>query len=219
MSHRVAAHVRHHIRFYASLLVGIAIWRFAGDAFPRPLHISIAADGAYALYLVLMFTNMVPLMPEHLRRRANYEDEGIGIILVITLAAIVVSVGNIFVILNASMPPSTLHIVLALIGVVLGWLTLHVVMAAHYIQIYYHDALPGDGHKDTGGLDFPGTKEPTYWEFIYHSFVIGMTAQTSDTQVTSSRMRRITLGHGMLSFFYNTVLIALAVNIVVGLSK
>ncbi|MEN6542287.1 DUF1345 domain-containing protein [Parvibaculum sp.] len=219
MSHRVVAHIRHHIRFYVSLLVGIAIWRFAGDALPRPLHVSIAADGAYALYLVLMFTNMVPLMPDLLRRRASYEDEGIGIIVVITVAAIVVSVGNIFVILNASEPPSTLHIVLALIGVLLGWLTLHVVMAAHYIQVYYHDALPGEGHKDTGGLDFPGTTEPTYWEFIYHSFVVGMTAQTSDTQVTSSRMRRITLGHGMLAFFYNTVLIALAVNIVVGLSK
>lgn len=219
MQNRVIAHIGHHIRFYISLLVGVAIWRLAGAAFPRPLHISIAADGAYALYLLLMFINMIPLMPEHLRRRANYEDEGIGIIMVITVAAIVLSVGNIFVILNAATPPSALHIVLALIGVLLGWLTLHVVMAAHYIQIYYHDALPGEGHKDTGGLDFPGTAEPTYWEFIYHSFVVGMTAQTSDTQVTSTRMRRMTLGHGMLSFFYNTVLIALAVNIVVGLSK
>lgn len=219
MPNRVIAHIRHHVRFYVSLLVGIAIWRFAGDTFPRPLHISIAADGAYSLYLLLMFTNMIPLMPEHLRRRANYEDEGIGIITVITVAAIVLSVGNIFVILNAGTPPAGLHIILALIGVLLGWLTLHVVMAAHYIHVFYTEVRGGETRRDTGGLDFPGTKEPTYWEFIYHSFVIGMTAQTSDTQVTSTRMRRITLGHSMLSFFYNTVLIALAVNIVVGLSK
>jgi len=219
MSNPVAAHLRHHARFYIAALAGTCIWGLAATYFPAPLRFSIAGDSAYAIYLVLMFVNMIPLKPEHLRKRSDYEDEGIVIIFVITLVAVALSVGNIFVILNSGNALPLLQLALALGGVLLGWLTLHVVMAAHYIHVFYTDARSGKIRTDVGGLEFPGTKEPAYWDFLYYSFVIGMTAQTSDTDVTSTRMRRLSLGHGMVSFFYNTVLIALAVNIVVNLAK
>ncbi len=215
----IAAHLRHHARFYVALLAGVVVWFATTGLFAIPLRLSIAGDSAYALYLAIMFTNMVPLKPDHLRKRSEYEDEGILLIFLITLAAVVLSLGDIFVILNAGERPSMPYLVLALGGVPLGWLTLHMVMAAHYSHIFYRGVVNGKIRTDTGGLDFPGTKEPTYWEFLYYSFVIGMTAQTSDTEVTSTRMRRLTLGHGVVSFFYNTVLLALAVNVVVSLVK
>jgi uncharacterized membrane protein len=69
-----------------------------------------------------------------------------------------------------------------------------------------------------GGLDFPGEKgEPDYWDFLYFSFVIGMTFQTSDTAISSRALRRQTLGHSILAFFFNTVILALSINIMAGL--
>ena len=74
-------------------------------------------------------------------------------------------------------------------------------------------ALRGASGHDAGGLDFPGTEEPDALDFLYYSLVVGMTAQVSDVQVRTSAMRRFTLAHGVVSFFFNTVLIALAVNV------
>jgi uncharacterized membrane protein len=62
-------------------------------------------------------------------------------------------------------------------------------------------------------LLFPETKEPGAWDFLYFSFVVGMTAQVSDVQVVSTAIRRVTLAHGILSFFINTIIFALAVNV------
>jgi uncharacterized membrane protein len=66
---------------------------------------------------------------------------------------------------------------------------------------------------------FPGGAEPGPWDFLYYAFVVGMTAQVSDVQVFDTKMRRATLGHGVVSFFFNTVLIAMAVNAVVALAS
>ena len=71
------------------------------------------------------------------------------------------------------------------------------------------------GRKIAAGLDFPGGEEPNGAAFAYFAYVVGMTAQTSDTAVTSNAMRRLVLFHGILAFFFNTVILAVAVNIVV----
>ena len=126
-----------------------------------------------------------------------------------------------------------LRAILAFAAVPLGWTTLQTVMALHYAGIFYRAAdrldrgegieqdspdAPlgsgdGTGPRDRGGLDFSGDwPEPGPWEFLYYSFTMGMTAQTSDTAVTSTEMRRVTLVHAILSYFYNAVIVALAVN-------
>ncbi|MBV9521722.1 MAG: DUF1345 domain-containing protein, partial [Alphaproteobacteria bacterium] len=68
-----------------------------------------------------------------------------------------------------------------------------------------------------GGLAFPGEARPDYWDFLYFAFVVGMTCQVSDVQVTSRAMRRLTLIHGIVAFFFNTVILALTINIAAGL--
>ena len=93
---------------------------------------------------------------------------------------------------------------------------LHVIAAFHYAEVYYAPnnlALPKRGK--VWSLSFPNTEEPGVWDFLYFSFVIGMTAQVSDVQVASTQMRKLTLSHGVVSFLFNTVLITLAVNIAV----
>ncbi|HEX2113690.1 MAG TPA: DUF1345 domain-containing protein, partial [Alphaproteobacteria bacterium] len=72
---------------------------------------------------------------------------------------------------------------------------------------------------DRAELAFPGTSEPTAWDFLYYSFVVGMTAQVSDVQILSTEMRRLTMAHGVVAFFYNTVLLALAVNLIVNQAR
>jgi uncharacterized membrane protein len=100
------------------------------------------------------------------------------------------------------------------VSVPLGWLTLHTVIAFHYAHLYYAAGPPkGGARTDARGLGFPGAEEPTLWDFLYHSFVVGMTSQVSDVQVQSAEMRRLVLIHGVTSFFMNTVLLALAVNV------
>jgi uncharacterized membrane protein len=113
--------------------------------------------------------------------------------------------------------PAALGARLALAGltVVTSWMLTHVMFALHYAHHYYGDG-PAPGDDDRGGLAFPGEEQPDYWDFLYFSFVVGMTCQVSDVQVTSPAMRRITLLHGVLSFFFNTVILALSVNLLAG---
>ncbi|QNT68618.1 DUF1345 domain-containing protein [Defluviicoccus vanus] len=152
-----------------------------------------------------------------MRRRACYEDEGIVLIAIITLAAITLSIGSIFTLFSQAKHPDALALALAIASVPLGWLTLHTLAAFHYAHLYYTSGGPkGEDPKDAGGLAFPSTDEPIGWDFLYYSFVVGMTAQVSDVQVLTTPMRRLTLAHGVVSFFYNTVILALAVSLVAG---
>jgi len=179
------------------------------------VRLVIAGDGFFAFYLVSMATFAPRGTPAFLRRRSSYADEGIHLIALITLAAISLSIGAIFHVLNAGpVPPGRLELVVAMASVPLGWLTLHTVAGFHYAHLYYYASAEEDGgaRRDMGGLAFPGDEEPTLWDFLYYSFVVGMTSQVSDVQVVGSAMRWITLVHGVTSFFVNTVLVALAVN-------
>jgi uncharacterized membrane protein len=213
-----SGHLRHHWRFYASLALGFLLWLAVARLAPA-LRLVAAGDGffiAYLLFAAWMIARRSS--PEHLRRRASSEDEGITVIVLITAIAIVVSFYSIFAILDET-APGVLHLALAIVGVPLGWLTLHTVMAYHYAHLYYTGAkVKGGGRRDVGGLVFPGDEAPSAADFLYYSFVVGMTAQVSDVQVAAPGMRRVTLVHGVASFFFNTVILALAVNIAAGLT-
>jgi uncharacterized membrane protein len=206
------SHWLHHSRFYLSALLGVTVWG-ATLTFDERLRLVLAGDVFYATYLIMMTVLAHDLWPAELRKRAAIEDEGMLLIVVLTVAAIAFSLLSLFGLVSEGKSDPPL-LGLAIASVPLGWFTLHALFAFRYAHIYYGKAkakLPGD----MGGLDFPGTKEPSGWDFIYHSFVVGMTAQVSDVNATSTAMRKLIWAHSVLSFFYNTVLIALAVNIAV----
>jgi uncharacterized membrane protein len=91
-------------------------------------------------------------------------------------------------------------------------------MAFHYADLFYFDD-PETPEQEGHDLDFPGCEEPNAWDFLYFSFVIGMTCQVSDVQVKTSAMRQTVLAHGVVSFLFNTVFIAMAVNAGVSLAS
>jgi uncharacterized membrane protein len=104
--------------------------------------------------------------------------------------------------------------VLAETTILLSWIFAHTVFAVHYAHDYYTDL---DRKRDPG-LSFPGDDDtPDYWDFMYFSFVVGMTCQVSDVQVTRDHWRRLVLAHGVISFLYNTIVLALSINLTAGL--
>lgn len=216
----MSRHFHRHLPFYAAVLLGVAAW-FCLDAVDwvdAPARLALAGDVFFATYLASAFFRMRGSSPDAFRRNAQDEDEGIPVIILITLGAVVLSLDAIFGMVNASDQSPVAVLLLSLLGVPLGWTTLHTVMAFHYAHRYYAPCADGSG-KDTGGLEFPGDKEPSAWDFMYYSFVIGMTAQVSDVEISDPALRRMTLMHSVPSFFFNTVILALAVNVAVAQAK
>jgi uncharacterized membrane protein len=213
---KLIANIARHGRFYAALLCGVVTVLAAHQmGFAAPM----LAGGVvfYAVFLLLIGVFVARLRPADLKRRAKSEDEGIVIVLVITLATVGFFADAVFTALNKKHGMEIAPLVLAGIGALMGWFVLHTVMAFHYADIHYFDdpGIAGD-EKD---LDFPGGGQPGPWDFLYYSFVVGMTCQVSDVQVRTTVMRRATLMHGVVSFFFNTVFIAMAVNAGVALAS
>lgn len=100
---------------------------------------------------------------------------------------------------------------LGLLAVVAAWGLTHTMYTLRYAHLYYRD-----GIEREGGLAFPGGGHPAYLDFAYYAFTVGMCFQVSDVTVTSPRLRRETLLHAMLSFAYNTVILAVAINFAIG---
>lgn len=114
--------------------------------------------------------------------------------------------------------PKTVYVPVAVLSMLFSWVIVHTTFCFHYAHIYYSDDTE-DAHKHAGGLDFPEERKPDFLDFAYFAFVIGMTFQVSDVQITSRRLRRLALIHGLLSFGLNTFVVALVVNLIAGLKN
>jgi len=198
-----------HGRFYIALACGIAT-ALAARALGFDAPLLAGGDVFYLVFLGLCLVMIAGQKASDLKKRAKSEDEGIAIVLLITLATMAFFCDAVFTALNRKHGIEIAPLVLAGIGAPLGWLVLHTVMAFHYADVHYFD--DPECAADDKDLDFPGRGDPGPWDFLYYSFVVGMTAQVSDVQVRTTVMRRLTLLHGVVSFFFNTVFIAMAVN-------
>jgi uncharacterized membrane protein len=207
----IVFHLKHHARFYASALIGVAFF-FSMPGLSRPVRLIAAGDIVFTAYLMAMAVVVAQITPKELSRKAAEEDEGIYLVVAIALVIIGFCCVAIISVLNARHGPAGVTLALALAGAPLGWLMLHTIAAFHYARLYY---APGAEPP----LRFPGTEEPGVWDFLYYSFVVGMTAQVSDVQILSTELRRATLGHSLVSFFFNTAIIAMAVNALVAFAS
>jgi len=198
-----------HFRLFISIAVGAAIalallglpWRIA-------TRLLVGWDAAVALYLVLTYRVMADASVARIRERAAIVDEGATALLILTPAAALASL--VAVVIELGHAPSLTQITLAIRTIVLSWAFMHSIFALHYAHEFY-----GEGRDDSiGGLIFPGKDDPDYWDFLYYSLVVAMTAQVSDVQITSKTIRRLTTLHGAISFFFNATVLALTVNIV-----
>jgi uncharacterized membrane protein len=163
-----------------------------------------------ALYLTLALVMMARSDVDQIRDRAIRQDEGQFAILTLTAVAALASLGAIVAELGTSAggaTPRPPDLVLATITIVLSWALIHTIFALHYAHEFYDES-------GARGLAFPGGDErPDYWDFVYFSFVIGMTSQVSDVGITTKEIRRTVAAHSAVSFMFNAALLALTVNI------
>ena len=188
-----------------------------------PLVYSIGANAFFLTYIAVVLWQMPLLSADYLSRNARATDQPVAIIFLVTLVVVGVATVSLFQLINGKEDASAAALTFALTSVPLGWFTIHAMAALHYAHIYWMDDEKAgtDGRGETtspiGGLDFPGTKRPKGWDFLYFATVVGMTAQTADTAITTTQIRRIALVHSIVSFFFNTVIVAAAVNLAVSL--
>jgi len=210
---RLGRAVRARPRLLLAIVSGFAVATLLPPDWRVPTRMLVGWDLGAALWLALALRLMNHSDVNHIRRRAAMQDEGRVAVLVLVAAAALTSLFAILAELGGAagasrQPP---HLALAAVTILLSWAFTHVIFALHYAHEYY-DENAGTG----GGLNFPGEQAPDYWDFLYFSFVIGMTSQVSDVAVTSRRIRRTVAGHGVVSFIFNATLLALTVNIAAG---
>ncbi len=194
-------------RTFISLAAGVLVYLLLPGEHRPVTRLLFGWDALIAVYLVLVYTMMLCNDHQHIRRAAAMQDDGRFIILLVTAAGAFASIAAIVSELGAHR--GAIELTIAISTIALSWAAVHTTFALHYAHDYYRGAKPG-------GLQFPsGDKDDhaDYWDFVYFSFVIGMTAQVSDVGITDKTIRRTATAHGIVSFIYNTALLALTVNI------
>ncbi len=158
-----------------------------------------------------------------LRRYAALEDENKGILTTLILAAVAASVAVAMLALRDSKLLGSHHVQggqwwvlgLAVSTLVLSWLLAQCLFVLHYAHRYFGDT-DSNGEAD-GGIDFPGEKPTGYRDFVYVAVCVGATCQVSDFDITTSRFRGLVTAHSLFAFAFNTMIVALGVNILAGL--
>jgi uncharacterized membrane protein len=195
-------------RTFISVLAGITAFFLLPATLRVVARLLVSWDIFAALYLVLAYIMMFRCGLAHIRRNAVMQDDGRFLILLLTALGAFASIGAILFELGGSQR-SPQALTLATITIALSWATVHTSFALHYAHDYYRGS-------EEGGLQFPSGNRKDhadYWDFVYFSFVIGMTAQVSDVGITDKTIRRTVTVHGIISFVFNTALLALMVNI------
>lgn len=200
------------LMFLALFAGGLALLK-AWDGLPLAHSALLAFDAAAWVFLLSLWPLLKDAKAEQMRAHANANDAGRVLVLILTAivgAVVLVAVG---VELSAKDRSAT-DIALVLGTLMTSWLFGNVIYALHYAHLFYGKRRAHDGQQ--GGLDFPGTKEPDYHDFFYFAATMGMTFQTSDVAITSAKMRRVAIWHGLVAFIFNMGIIAFTINILGG---
>jgi uncharacterized membrane protein len=209
---RLIRHLRRRPRFSQSAAIFLAL---AGVLMAGGMRASrsllLAFDVAAAVFLLTTVVMFSRVKPDLMRSLASEQDEGRWGFLWSGVVVSLVALVALSVELEASRNGGVIEIILAGSSLMLSWLFMNTVFALHYAHDFYRNET-----QDPAALKFPGTDEPDYWDFAYFATVIGMTFQVSDVQIIDRSIRHVALAHGIISFFFNVIIIALSVNAVAG---
>jgi uncharacterized membrane protein len=181
------------------------------------IRVILAFDIGSAIFLGLTAVSFFSSQDRDISAVAKRQQEGEWSVFALTILGAVMSFTSIFLFSGAPSGHKAergLYLAFVVVTLVLSWLTTHVSFAYRYAHEYY--TVDGDSGPE-GGLVFPGDDHPDYLDFIYFSFVLGMTFQVSDVNITSKKLRRLATLQGLIGFLFNTVILALSVNIAASL--
>lgn len=173
--------------------------------------------GMIFLSWILFFSTM----PNELCRIVERQDDGLKVIFMIVLVAVCLSLFGTLLLLTSKSESTfnkVFHTIVSISPVLLSWILLHTTFTIRYAHLY-HDHNKLNTGSNVGGIDFPSKEQPDYMDFAYFSFVIGMTFQVSDVVVSSRVIRRFVLMHSLISFVFNTIIVALTINTIAGLKQ
>ncbi len=212
---RIVGIVRGRPRLFLSAGIGILAGLLLSSGIHPITRALLAWDIACAALLVLSAQFFSSDRPGGMPADAERQEEGEWTVFWVTVSAVTASfvaiLGEFSLLKDLREPAKSLHVGLVAATLFVSWLTTHTVFAYRYAHEYYErDEVTG---KIIGGLVFPADAVPDYWDFFYFSLVLGMTFQVSDVQITSRSLRRLAAAHGLLGFLFNTVILALTVNI------
>ncbi len=219
MTSGVRALVRH-TPLMLALLTGVAVAVALAVLQSREAWLTRALwawDAAVGVYLVAIFFQTRGVNAKDIMKRAADTDEGRYFVLFVSLAGVFASATAIILELQSHASPSaskSLHVAFVFLTVALSWLFVHTSFAKHYAHEYYG---PDDAGGIRKGLIFPGGEEPDFGDFFHFAIVIGVAAQTADVQIAAKPIRRIVTLHGVMAFVFNTVILALTINLAAGL--
>jgi uncharacterized membrane protein len=207
-------------RLTISLVLAAVVFLFVMNGDLAMLVKLMIAWAAFALsYIITSWIVFFTRTTTAIREHAKQEDGSRLYVFVLILVTSFASLFTVLLLMLSKTPKDTPHIVyipVAISGMLFSWVMVHTIFAFHYAHRYYGDDTT-DPSQHAGGLEFPKEKRPDYLDFAYFSFVIGMTFQVSDVQITSRSIRRLVLLHGLLSFALNTFVVALTINMIAGL--
>lgn len=213
------------VRFVGAVFTVVAVvgvLAFAPSWLTGTLRNVAAYDAGTFIFILACWLIGMHRDPGNTACRAAVEDPGRNVVLILVLGCVGFGLAAATVILGKgphvySVNERNVSYGLALFAIVAGWVLIHTMFVFRYAHVFYFDS--DDDGSAQRGLIFPGTDEPSDYDFAYFSFVIGMTSQVSDVQIKDSGVRRLALIHGLISFGYNTTIVALVINIVSGLLR
>jgi uncharacterized membrane protein len=206
-------------RLFTGFVCGLAIAPLLPATFSHATRAIVAWDTGVIVFLTLSAMLFTTKRAERMAADAEAQEEGEWTIFALTLAAVAFSfaaiVSEFAGTKDASGLQKNMHLALVAVTLFVSWMMTHTTFAFRYAHEYY--AKDRGGPEIDRGLEFPGEQRPDYLDFMYFSLVLGMTFQVSDVQITSRKLRRLAAVHGLLSFLFNTIILALTVNLAAGL--
>ncbi len=216
-------------RFTVAILFAVGLFFLLPAHFRLSSKIVLASTTFTLISTLMIWAVIASTNVDDLRKIAEKEDSSVSVIFILVLLLAFGSLFTVVLLLGSVKQLNTLvltqHILFSILAVASSWILVHSVYTLHYARIYYSNLLDEENllkdndlpKRGMGGVDFPGDDEPDYMDFAYFSFIIGMTSQVSDVQITSRQVRRVALAHGLLSFLFNTFIVAISINIIAGL--
>lgn len=177
--------------------------------------------GFAATFLALSWYIIAKRKVEDIKRKANEDDGSVAFVFVVIILSSLASMVAVLLLTTSkdkAVQDHFLMVPVAVVAMILSWSIVHTQYVFHYAHEYYDCDDEEEGNQQ-GGLDFPEDDAPNYMDFAYFSLCMGCTFQVSDVDVNSKLMRKIVMFHGLLSFFINTFVVALTINLVAGMSE
>jgi uncharacterized membrane protein len=206
-------------RLYYAIVSAVAAVLIMPAELAGTVRSALAWNIGAAVYLAFAIQLMRHCTTEVIRKRAARQDDGrliVLLIITVSTAASLVAIVDVLALAKGAQGPAKLgYLALAAGTIFMSWMVTQIAFTFHYAHDFYNpDARIADA-KD--GLVFPDDQQPDYWDFFYFATSIGATSQTSDVAIRSKSLRRLVTFHAILSFFFNTTVLALTINLAAGL--